>query len=281
MKHPHWVVLCVVTGVLAASACGDGDEAGDGRTTAGSSGDAGAGSGAESGATAGGASGSNGAGGSNAGDEAGGSSTSGRGGDASGGDAASGSANGGAGASSMAGEGGSVSAGGAGGSGECQAVEKEQALAAGVHVEACSDISHATNPPSSGQHYPVWADYGAYDFALPRGYWVHNLEHGSVVVTYSCQDCAAEVTAAKAWLAALEPDAACASGPPRVLLLPDPALDVRWAASSWGFTLRANCFDPEAFSDFYLKHAGQAPAPEAAICATGTNFRASGACGIK
>jgi hypothetical protein len=276
MKHPHWLVSCVVTGVLAASACGDGDESGDGHTTAGSSADAGAG-----GDEVGGSSGSAGSGGSSAGDDAGGSNASGRGGEASGGEAHGGAENGGGGAASSAGEAGSMTVVGAGGSGECQAVEKEQTLAAGVHVTACSDITYATNPPSSGEHYPVWADYGVYDFALPRGYWMHNLEHGSVVVTYNCQDCAAEVDAAKAWLAALEPDATCASGPPRVLLLPDPALDVRWAASSWGFTLRADCFDSEAFSDFYLKHAGQAPAPEAAICATGTDFRASGACGIK
>jgi hypothetical protein len=156
----------------------------------------------------------------------------------------------------------------------------EQALASGVHVAACSDILYATNPPSSGAHYPTWADYGVYDFALPRGYWVHNLEHGSVVVSYHCNaGCAEELTAAKAWLATLEPDAQCAGQTPRVLLVPDPLLDVRWAASAWGWTLRADCFDAEAFLDFYSSHAGKPPAPEATVCATGTDLRTGSACG--
>lgn len=171
---------------------------------------------------------------------------------------------------------------GAGGVDACGATVAAQALATGIHVTACSDIVYATNPPSSGEHYPTWADYGFYEFALPRGYWVHNLEHGSVVVTYNCEDgCAEELAAAKTWLASLAPDGLCAGQTPRVLLVPDPLLDVRWAASSWGYTLRADCFDAEAFSDFYVGHAGQAPAPEAAVCVTGMDFRADGACGVK
>jgi len=171
---------------------------------------------------------------------------------------------------------------GAGGAGVCGAMVAEQPLASGVHVTACSDIVYATNPPSSGEHYGSWADFGVYDFALPRGYWMHNLEHGAVVVTYHCDDaCDDELVAAKAWLAGLQPDAACPSGPPRVILVPDPRLDVRWAASSWGFTLRADCFDAGVFSDFYAGHVGRLPAPEWAICQSGQDFRASGACGVK
>jgi hypothetical protein len=167
---------------------------------------------------------------------------------------------------------------------DCAVVVQQQALAAGIHVAACSAIDYATNPPSSGEHYPIWADFGAYDFPLPRGYWVHNLEHGAVVVTYNCPlGCADEVARASAWLAQLAPDAACAAGPARALLVPDPKLDVRWAASSWGFTLRAPCFDKAEFTDFYLKHVGQPLAPEAALCGTGVDFRADGAdtCGAK
>ena len=178
--------------------------------------------------------------------------------------------------------GGGAGHGSSGASGVCDAVVAAQELSPGNHVAACSAIDYATNPPSSGEHYPTWADYGVYDFALPRGYWMHNLEHGSVVVTYNCVDCDSDIAAAKAWLAQLSPDAACAGGTPRVLLVPDPQLDVAWAASSWGFTLRAECFDAEAFSDFYLKHAGKPPAPEASICSTGFDFRAPGAdtCGV-
>jgi hypothetical protein len=199
---------------------------------------------------------------------------------------AAGVALGGAGTSSIGGaaEAGSPDPGAGGAVGDCEAVIASHALASGIHVTACTPIDYATNPPSSGQHYPVWADFGVYDFPLPRGFWMHNEEHGAVVVTYNCaQGCAADLAAAKAWLAQLAPDALCPSGPPRIILVPDPLLDVPWAASAWGYTLRANCFDAAAFSTFYVAHAGGALAPEAAICSAGADFRMDGVdtCGAK
>lgn len=169
--------------------------------------------------------------------------------------------------------------------GRCGSVTTEYVLATGIHVTACMPIVYATNPPSSGEHYPTWADFGEYDFPLPRGYWMHNLEHGAVVVSYHCSaGCADDLAAARAWLATLVADAGCETGSrARVLLVPDPELDVAWAASAWGHTLRADCFDAEVFSSFYLAHAGQPPAPEAGLCGSGFDFRVEGAdtCGAK
>lgn len=169
--------------------------------------------------------------------------------------------------------------------GECNAVTTEYVLEAGTHVTSCTAIDYASNPPSSGAHYPTWADFGEYDFPLPRGFWMHNLEHGAVVVTYRCPaGCTKDLSAARAWLAGLMPDSGCDPGSrARVLLLPDPELDVAWAAAAWGHTLRADCFDPALFSAFYLAHAGQPPAPEAVLCGTGFDFRTEGAdtCGAR
>jgi hypothetical protein len=198
------------------------------------------------------------------------------------------SGGGGAGAGGPAGEAGAAGAAGASGSdgngGVCSAVETAETVAAGAHVAECSLVEYTTNPPSSGSHYPVWADFGVYDFPLPRGFWMHNLEHGAVVVTYNCPDeCAQDLAAATSWAQTLKPDAVCPSSATRIILVPDPKLDVRWAASSWGFTLRANCFDAETFSKFFYDHAGQADAPEFALCGAGVNFRLDGVetCGAK
>jgi hypothetical protein len=175
-------------------------------------------------------------------------------------------------------QGGEAGVGDVGEGGGCGFRVELQTLEPGLHVTTCSSIAYGSNPPSSGQHYGTWADFGVYDFALPRGFWVHNLEHGAVVVSYHCPaGCADEVASAKAWLAGLSADQTCPAGPPRVLLLPDPRLDVAWAASAWGITLRADCFDEAAFSDFYAKRAGNALAPEAAICTSGADLRAPGA----
>ena len=37
-------------------------------------------------------------------------------------------------------------------------------------------------PPTSGLHYPVWANWGIYDTPVPFRYQVHDLEHGGIIV---------------------------------------------------------------------------------------------------
>lgn len=54
------------------------------------------------------------------------------------------------------------------------------------HVPEGSAITYRTNPPASGPHYPVPKDWGVYTDPVAPGYWVHNLEHGGVVVLYDC-----------------------------------------------------------------------------------------------
>jgi hypothetical protein len=138
----------------------------------------------------------------------------------------------------------------------CSATEAPHPDEGAQHLDLCSPTGYRTNPPSSGNHYPYWAAYKTYPSPFPRGFWVHDLEHGAVVITYNCPDgCAAEVSAAQQLIDALPTDPSCVTPVKRrILMLPDPALDVRFAASSWGFTLRADCFDAEAFASFIAAH---------------------------
>jgi hypothetical protein len=149
--------------------------------------------------------------------------------------------------------------------GHCNAVVQQHPIEGATHVPECSVVDYGTNPPSSGDHYPNWAAYKDYDAAVPEGFWVHDLEHGAVVVTYNCAigndagACPAEVSAAADMIASLPPDIMCVQLPQqnvsrRMVLTPDPKLEVRFAASSWGWTLRADCFDRSAFEDFALSH---------------------------
>lgn len=137
------------------------------------------------------------------------------------------------------------------------------------HVADCAVVSYGTNPPSSGPHYFTWGAFGVYEHPLPRGFWVHAMEHGAVVLGYR-EDLASEadVSAARE-LAGKAADPDC-SGAPRVILTPDPELDVEWAASAWGHTLRASCFDAEAFDCFFDAHVGNGPEQ---VCAPGQDFR--------
>src|SRR6202042_881476 len=82
--------------------------------------------------------------------------------------------------------------------GPCNAVEQEQAIEGFDHVAVCSYVVYGTKPPSSGDHYPIWAAYKTYAAPIPEGFFVHNLEHGTIVLTYNCPSgCAADVAAAQ------------------------------------------------------------------------------------
>ena len=156
----------------------------------------------------------------------------------------------------------SASGGSAGAGPGCAVEIASHDLDAAIHVTECSHIDYATNPPSSGQHYGVWAAYQTYDFPVPRGYWVHSLEHGAVVISYNCPEgCPDEVAEAESLIASLPVDPRCVPYDldRQVILTPDPHLDTRWAMSSWGHTLRADCIDAAAFADFYESNVAHGP----------------------
>jgi hypothetical protein len=149
--------------------------------------------------------------------------------------------------------------------GACRAIVQEHPIEGANHVPECSYVSYGTLPPSSGNHYPVWAAFKTYSLPVPEGYWVHDLEHGAIVLTYDCGEagCAADVAAAQAFIDAYPVDPLCtplnSGAPNRLVMTPDPRLDVRFAASAWGWTLRADCFDPVVFKAFADAHYGQGP----------------------
>ena len=142
----------------------------------------------------------------------------------------------------------------------CKSVIEEHPPVSFQHVVDCSPVSYDTNPPSGGDHYGTWAAFQFYDFPVPPGFLVHDLEHGAVVIWYNCSDgCPNEIAEAKAMIDALPSDDTCNGYPTarRVVLTPYPGLTARWAASSWGWTLRADCFDSAAFTSFYMDHFGR------------------------
>jgi hypothetical protein len=65
------------------------------------------------------------------------------------------------------------------------------------HVSPGTVVQYNSRPPTSGNHYPNPSGYGVFDRAVPTGNWVHNLEHGAIVVLYRpdlCDDaCVAAV----------------------------------------------------------------------------------------
>ncbi len=138
-------------------------------------------------------------------------------------------------------------------------------LQPGNHVAIGTDITTwDSNPPSSGDHYPVWAAFQEYDAAVPRGYYVHDLEHGAIDFLYKCDPdaggCDAMVADIRKAVASMADDPLCdPSVRVRFVLTPDPLLDHPVAAAAWGWTYNADCVDLPTLEAFAKDHYAQAP----------------------
>jgi hypothetical protein len=149
----------------------------------------------------------------------------------------------------------------------------EPPLLPASHVPIGSDIQWNSNPPSSGPHYPIWAAYQAYTSPVPRGYYVHDEEHGGIVFLYNCGDagCPGIVSALQAASDAIPDDPLCASAGQgvrvRTVITPDPLIGVPVAAAAWGWVYKAHCADLPTLRNFALTHYGNGPE---VLCGNGT-----------
>ena len=50
------------------------------------------------------------------------------------------------------------------------------------HLPLGTPNRYRTDPPVSGNHWPIWADPGRYTQAIPNEALVHSLEHGHIVI---------------------------------------------------------------------------------------------------
>jgi hypothetical protein len=142
----------------------------------------------------------------------------------------------------------------------------------GMHVDTGTNIEWTHNPPTSGPHFPAWAAWDRQYTTLPRGYYVHNAEHGGIVLLYRCDagcpDVVAQLLTAARNMAS---DSMCQNPiTKRVIVTSDPELPagVQVAAIAWEHAYTASCYDPyvETFArDHYAK------APEN-FCSDGLNL---------
>jgi hypothetical protein len=122
------------------------------------------------------------------------------------------------------------------------------------HVLQDSEVEWMSDPPHSGPHYPTWELWGEHDSTVPRGNWVHNLEHGGIVLSYRCADpCDAELEILR--------DVIEQRPELRILLTPDPFLPgrERFAAISWTWIHRFDAPDLEELLCFADQHENHAP----------------------
>ena len=134
------------------------------------------------------------------------------------------------------------------------------------HVQAGDKISYPVCPPASGKHLnkvgygPLTPKvYGPDDQSVPNG-WVHNLEHGGLVLLYSCTKGACDtqaITALQSFSSGFPTSAICAipagNVGPVVARFED--MPTRFAALIWDRVLYLDTLDPAKIGEFYTRYA--------------------------
>lgn len=119
---------------------------------------------------------------------------------------------------------------------------------AGVHMPIGTAIEWSSNPPVTGAHYPIWAAWDRHYQQLDRGYYVHDLEHGGVVLLYNCPDgCPDVVDNLLAVVRDAAVDPTCEGVVKhRLVVAADPLMppEVQVAAVAWDELYTAECYDP-------------------------------------
>ena len=123
-----------------------------------------------------------------------------------------------------------------------------------THVPDGTAITPKHEPPSSGNHYASPVAAGAYPTELPSGNWVHNLEHGYIVVVYRCSgaECSDLATQAKSVFNALPKEAKF--NEVKFVSTSYQSMTPKIAVLAWNKEQDMDIIDQKLISDFYNKY---------------------------
>jgi hypothetical protein len=124
-----------------------------------------------------------------------------------------------------------------------------------AHTE--DDVDYPQSPPVGGPHNPVWLDCGVYDEPVRNENVVHDLEHGTVWITYDPE-------------ADVDVDALAEVLPQNGIISPYDGLDSPVVITVWGRQLALDGADDPRLQLFIDTFGGGETAPEPfASCAGG------------
>jgi hypothetical protein len=125
------------------------------------------------------------------------------------------------------------------------------------HTATCEDAScgNGLNPPTGGPHCPTPAACTVFSQPVNECQWVHNLEHGHVVLLYNCpQGCPEIVDQLTAIRNEFSPS-------DKVVLTPWPPLNSKVAAVVWGWSWSGDSVDHDAITCIFSHQGQDAPEP--------------------
>lgn len=132
------------------------------------------------------------------------------------------------------------------------------------HLPVCTQVKYSTEPPTGGDHWLVWAAYKKYSTPLPKEMYVHNHEHGGVLLSYRCPNgCPEVVSALEKVFDDFPEDPLCfkiPGGPKtRMVMAPSPEGVAPIVVSAWNAHYKATCIDSESLSKFVAEAYGHGP----------------------
>lgn len=118
----------------------------------------------------------------------------------------------------------------------------------GAHTE--QPQTYDGKPPAGGPHSGCWGTWGVHTTPLIPERFVHNLEHGGIVLTYNCAEgCDAELLWMQEFALTRE----------LVVLTEYPALTSRFGISAWNARAYSDCLSADFVRDFYERRVDRAP----------------------
>ena len=119
--------------------------------------------------------------------------------------------------------------------------------------EGGSHAPYNTFPPTSGWHYDRWASWGIKSEPLAEELFIHNMEHGGVILHYNCPDgCQNEVESMSEIVRRTD----------ETILMPNPNMDSRFAVTAWNWLMTMEVYDDSMAREFVRSHLNSPNAPE-------------------
>lgn len=130
----------------------------------------------------------------------------------------------------------------------------------GRHIAQGRELPQRNRPPSSGLHYGGSAPYTVSATPIPAGNWIHNLEHGGIVILYRCdaqQTCGEAASRVRSEVSDVARPGAF--GQVKIVGSPYQEIETQFTAVAWGRTLPLDEFDPDQLLAFYDRYVDRGP----------------------
>ncbi len=126
------------------------------------------------------------------------------------------------------------------------------------HIPDTQQPQYKHYPPASGPHYDEPAVWNFYEQPVPEGRWVHNLEHGGVVILFKCPSGCPDLVKQLEDFHAAAPKSA-RWNEVKLVITPYDKMEHQLAIVAWDWIDEMDSFDSARLLKFYTAHLDRGP----------------------